>query len=288
MKNENEISVRRLASVFDEPVSTVGRWTLQKPKKKTRKRIRPTADRPEIRTAVREEAFRYRQHHFGYRMITAMLRRRDFTINRKTVYTIMREENLLQKKLRYKPSRPKRVRKMRPERPNQAWQIDMTSFQLSDLTPMFLVTIIDCCTRQIVGWSLDRRCRAVEWTTAVRDALEKLGLQDKQAVKELQLVLRSDNGCQPCSKKFVEYLSKSGVKGEYTGYNAPDDNAYVERVIRTIKEEAIYASDWDFSSEAHRDLEDYINYYNAERIHSSLNYQTPNEYAATYLTQVAA
>lgn len=117
-------------------------------------------------------------------------------------------------------------------------------------------------------------------------ALESEALTTKEACG--QLVVRSDNGSQPCSKKFVEYLGKKGVRGEYAGYNAPDDNAYVERVIRTVKEEEIWANVYDTLSEARAALEAYVNYYNQERIHLGLGYRTPNEVAAAYGTLAAA
>ena len=164
--------------------------------------------------------------------------------------------------------------------------IDLTQ-PLSDLTPVFLVTVVDCCTREIVGWTLDRRCRASEWTSAVRMALESRGL-DRETCKSRRLVLRSDNGSQPCSKAFVEYLGRVGVRGQYTGYDAPDDNAYVERVIRTIKEEEVWPTVYDTLGEARRSMEGYVNWYNAKRIHSALDYQTPEEYAATLITLAAA
>lgn len=110
----------------------------------------------------------------------------------------------------------------------------------------------------------------------------------KAACKELGLVLRSDNGSQPCSKKFVEFLSARGVGGQYTGYDAPDDNAYVERVIRTVKEEEIWPNLWDTLDEARAAIEAYVNYYNNERIHSALNYKTPSEIAAAFITLAAA
>ncbi|NOZ20701.1 MAG: transposase family protein [Planctomycetes bacterium] len=68
----------------------------------------------------------------------------------------------------------------------------MTSFQLSDLTPLFLVLVTDCFTREIVGWTLDRRCRASEWTSALRPAVEQRGLTNKEVCA--RLTLRSDNG----------------------------------------------------------------------------------------------
>jgi putative transposase len=174
---------------------------------------------------------------------------------------------------------------MHPRRPNEGWQIDMTSFALADLTPAYLVLVTDCCTREIVGWTLDRRNRASEWGSALRRGLETRGLVTKAACGGL--TVRSDNGSQPCSKKFVEYLGASGVKGQYTGYNAPDDNAYVERVIRTVKEEEIWLNLYDTFSEAHAAIDGYVRFYNEERIHSSLGYRTPREFAAAFVTLTA-
>jgi putative transposase len=198
----------------------------------------------------------------------------------------MHDMGLSRPKIWHKPARPKRVEKMKPAGPNCGWQIDMTSFALSDFTPLYLVMVTDCYTRKIAGWTLDRRCRAGEWVGALRMALESQGLTTKEACR--RLTLRSDNGSQPCSKKFVEYLGKTGVRGQYTGYNAPDDNAYVERVIRTVKEEEIWPNVYDTLSEARAAIEAYVNYYNDERIHSALGYRTPNEVAAVYNTLAAA
>jgi len=71
-------------------------------------------------------------------MVRALLRRRfGLHLSHKSVLRIMRELKLTQPRKRYKPKRPKRVKKMRPVAPNQAWQIDMTSFHLSDFRPVF-------------------------------------------------------------------------------------------------------------------------------------------------------
>lgn len=247
----------------------------------------PKSDDRELRDAVRTLCNEERHQTFGYRRIWALLRRvHGICLNRKTVWRIMRKEGLTRPKVRHRPYRPKRVARMRAKRPNEAWQVDMTSFMLSDLRPVFLVTVVDCFTREIVGWTLDRRCRASEWVSAVRMALGSRGLSTKASCAGL--TLRSDNGSQPCSKKFVEYLGQTGVRGEYTGYNAPDDNAYVERVIRTIKEELLWLNQYDTAREAHAAVESYVRYYNEERIHSSLGYRTPREAKAAYATLAAA
>jgi transposase InsO family protein len=285
--HHEKCSLRRLAAALDHPVSTLGRWLGPGRAGRPKTRPRPVSDDAELRDKIRQLSAEDRQQKYGHRRIRAMLRRRfGLRVNRKTVAQIMREEGLSQPKLRFKSSRPKRVEKMRPAAPNCGWQIDMTSFVLSDLSPLFLMIVIDCFSRKVVGWTLDRRCRAGEWVSALRLALETQGLATKE--QTARLTVRSDNGAQPCSKCFVEYLAQTGVRGQYTGYNAPDDNAFVERVIRTIKEEEIWPNLYDTWAEAHAAVDHYVRWYNAERIHSALAYRTPNEVEAAYLTLKAA
>lgn len=288
VRTEEKVSIRRLARAAEEPASTVGAWV--KPvtlREEGPGRRCPVSGDPAIRSAVRSLCEEPRHQTFGYRRIWALLRRRrGIYVNRKTVWRIMHQEGLARPKIWHRPRRPKRVEKMQPTAPNEAWQIDMTSLELSDMRRLFLVMVMDCYTRQIVGWTLDRRCRASEWVSALRMALESRGLTDKTTCAGL--TLRCDNGAQPCSKKFVEYMGAAGVKGQYTGYNAPDDNAYVERVIRTVKEEEIWPNEYDTVSEAHESIEAYIGYYNNDRIHSSLGYRTPSEVKAAYATLAAA
>ena len=284
--SDEALSVRRLAKASQEPVSTVGRWVGPRRARQTAERKCPVSGDTTLRSLVRELCDMPRHRTYGYRRIWALLRRKGHKINKETVRRMMRQMGLSRPKIWHKPKRPKRVEKMRPVAPNRGWQIDMTSFVLIDMTSLYLVVVIDCYTRKIVGWTLDSRCRAGEWVSALRMGLESQGLLSKELCRNL--VVRSDNGSQPCSKKFVEYLGKAGVRGQYTGYNAPDDNAYVERVIRTVKEDEIWANVYDTLSEARAAIEDYINDYNNERIHSALGYQTPNEFAAAYNTLAAA
>jgi len=283
---DEELSIRRLAKAAQEPVSTVGRWVGPERKRENAGRKCPVSGNTTLHSRVRELCDMPRHRTYGYRRIWALLRREGIIINKKTVWRVMHQMNLTRPRIWHKPYRPKRIEKMRPVRPNQNWQIDMTSFSLSDLTSLYLVMVTDCCSRKIVGWTLDRRCRAGEWVSALRMGLDSEGLTTKEACR--RLTLRSDNGSQPCSKKFVEYLGQTGVRGQYTGYNAPDDNAYIERVIRTVKEEEVWPNMYETVWEASAAIEAYVNYYNQERIHSALGYRTPNEVAAAYNTLVAA
>ncbi len=283
---DKAMSIRRLSRAVTLPISTVGRWAGPVQKTEHRQRHCGVSGNELIRQKVKWLCEQPRNRVFGYRRIWALLRREGLIINKKTVWKIMHEMGLTRPKMWYKPARPKRVEKMKPVSANCGWQIDMTSFSLSDFTPLYLIMVTDCWSRKIVGWTLDRRCRAGEWVGALRMGLESEGLVTKEACRKL--TLRSDNGSQPCSKQFVEYLGKTGVQGQYTGYNAPDDNAYIERVIRTVKEEEIWPNVYDTLSEAGAAIEAYVNYYNSERIHSALGYRTPNEFAAAYNTLAAA
>lgn len=283
---DKPISIRRLGWALGEPSSSIGRWVGPDKQKVSASRRCPVSGDESIRSRVRRLCDQRRNRTFGYRRIWALLRREGLLINKKTVNRVMRQMSLTRPKRWYKSARPRRVEKMKPAGPNQGWQIDMTSFGLSDFTPLYLIMVTDCCTRKIVGWTLDRRCRTGEWISALRMALESEELTSKTAC--LGLTVRSDNGSQPCSKKFVEYLGSTGVHSQYTGYNAPDDNAYIERVIRTVKEEEIWPNVYDTFFEASAAIEAYVNYYNNERIHSAIDYRTPNEFAAAFNTLAAA
>ena len=287
VREESSIPIRRLAAASEEAVSSVGRWVRPGRDVLPLSRRRPVSDDADLRQKIRALCEEEHQQGYGHRRIRALLRRRfGIVLSRETAAVIMREEGLAQPKLRFKGMRPKRVEKMRPDRPNQGWQIDMTSFALSDLTPLFLMVVIDAFTRKIVGWSLDRRCRASEWIAALRLALDGQGIASHD--QAATLTLRSDNGAQPCSKKFVEFLGTRGVQGQYTGYDAPDDNAFVERVIRTVKEEEIWPNVYDTWPEAHEAIDRYVRWYNEQRIHSALDYRTPCEVESEWIALNAA
>ena len=147
---EAHVSVRRLAGVLEVPVATVGRWIKAACHGVSRQpRVAPKNE--DLAGKIKTVCLAPRNKTFGHRRVRALLKREyGLTVNRKRVLRVMRELGLTQLRIRHKEARPKRVEKMRPIGPDQAWQIDMTSFQLSDLSPVFLVVIIDCYTRQVV------------------------------------------------------------------------------------------------------------------------------------------
>ena len=106
----------------------------------------------------------------GYRMVTAFVRRRlGVAVNRKRVLRVMREQKLIQR--RRPLQRRKRPGFFRVERPRQLWQLDMTSIWVAEHGWTYLMAMIDCCTREIVAWQLELRCRADEAITLVERAV---------------------------------------------------------------------------------------------------------------------
>src|SRR5437867_7248221 len=118
---------------------------------------RPVAD--PVEQAIVEEALANQTD--GYRMVCAFVRRKlGVAVNRKRVLRVMRERKLIQR--RRPLERRKRPGFFRVERPRQLWQLDMTSVWVAEHGWTYLMAIIDCCTREIVAWQLELRCRADE------------------------------------------------------------------------------------------------------------------------------
>ena len=139
------------------------------PKPRSAPQRRPIAD--PVEAAIVEEALANQTD--GYRMICAFVRRRlRVAVNRKRVLRVMREQRLIQR--RRPLERRKRPGFFRVERPRQLWQLDMTSIWVAEHGWTYLNAAIDCCTREIVGWQLDLRCRAeeaihlIEWAALAR------------------------------------------------------------------------------------------------------------------------
>ncbi len=224
------------------------------------------------------------EHPFwGYRRIWAYLKyRQGLTVNKKRIYRLMKEDNLLVvdnaklKALRAKyPSRSK----PKAERPNHFWGIDMTKILLKSFGWLYLVILLDWFTKKIIGYSLKMRSRADDWLEALNNAVNN---QFPQGIRTLQeeLFLISDNGSQPTSAKFMQTCSVLKIKQIFTCYDNPKGNADTERVIRTLKEDLIWSKqeEWKLPFDVERDLRVWINCYNQDYPHSSLGYKTPIQF----------
>jgi putative transposase len=178
---------------------------------------RPVSD--PVEQAIVDEALANQTD--GYRMICAFVRRRlGLAVNRKRVLRVMRERKLIQR--RRPLERRKRPGFFRVERPRQLWQLDMSSVWVAEHGWTYLMAIIDCCTREIVAWQLELRCRADEAIAVVERAVAVYGIEPGE------LTLGSDNGSAFTARRFKAKLAELGLAHRRGGYRDPESQAFIE------------------------------------------------------------
>jgi len=222
------------------------------------------------------------EHPFwGYRRVWAYLKYRlNQPVNKKRILRIMRENDLLVKpNLRLKAKRDNQNNRNKPKanRLNQFWGIDMTKVMIRTWGWLYLVIVLDWYTKKIVGYSLSARSKSSDWLDALDMACNRQvpeGILHKQ--QELYLV--SDNGSQPTSESFMRACSVMEIKQIFASYSNPKGNADTERVIRTIKEDFVWVSDYSSSVEFTEEFKAWVERYNSDYPHSSLKYLTPCQF----------
>jgi putative transposase len=211
----------------------------------------------------------------GTRMVAALASREldGQGVNRKRVQRLMREHRLLQ------PKRPEARRKrpgfFRVERPDQLWHLDMTSVWVAEHGWCYLNAAIDCCTREITGWSLDVRCRAAEAITVIDQAVAD------RAIEAGTLRLGTDNGTAFTSRAFRARLSELAITHRRGGYRDPESQAFIESWFSKLKQRCIWREEFETLDEAREKIGCYIDRYH-HRPHQGLAYRPPREVAATW------
>lgn len=196
--------------------------------------------------------------------------------------------NLLRRKrLLHRPPKPRhttnsnhRFRKWKnlirdfvPTAPNQLWVSDITYIDL-DIGNAYLHLVTDAYSRKIVGWCLSPTLESMYTLRAFRMAVQQTGKEDLQG-----LIHHSDRGVQYCCNAYVKELQRYHISISMTEDYKPTDNAIAERVNGTIKTELIYAREkrYRHRAEAEKDIKNFIDFYNEERLHASVGMQTPSK-----------
>src|ERR1700740_2377035 len=213
---------------------------------------------------------------YGYRRVTWWLqRKKGLPLNRKRVLRVMRERGLLVRSRRLRARRKKEWGRVDAAEPNQIWQSAMTKIWAGPAVGWaYLVCVIDCCTREIVGWNLSHRCRTEDALRAVEQAvLERL----PEGSREETLMLRTGKGTQFTSSRFLETLGRLGITHRRTAYHHPEGNSYIERFHRSLKEEEVWTSEYRSLAEARENIGRYLEEYNHDRPHRGVENRTPHE-----------
>ncbi len=222
---------------------------------------------------------------YGSRRIKAQLERRPYfmTVGRHQVRCLMREMNLIVKPKRRKISTTdskhghRRFRNLLKEvtitRPNQVWVADITYLRLRS-EEVYLSILMDAYTRMVRAWNLS-------WSLGQELALLPL----KRALRTFSApdIHHSDQGTQYAANAYVKILQEAGTQISMAHVGKPSENGYAERVIRTIKEEEVYLSDYQNMAQARQEIGHFIDVvYQHDRIHSALDYMTPAEFEARW------
>ena len=211
---------------------------------------------------------------YGYRKITAMLRRGGIKISRKRVQRLMQRLGICALYAKPRASKVKKTHAVYPyllkeleiSSPNQVWAVDITYIQ-RPVGHLYLFAIIDVYSRYIVGWSLSNTLEAAPCIAALNACIERVKPD----------VVNSDQGCQFTSAEWINLLQQEGVAISMDGKGRCLDNIYIERFWRSLKYEEIYQQDCDSGVAFKQSIEKYIAFYNHVRVHEALNYQTPAE-----------
>lgn len=226
---------------------------------------------------------------YGVRRVTAQLAREfQVTVNHKRVHRLMRAMGLTRKNGRQPrhtthsdhpfPRYPNLVKDLSVTYPDQVWVADITYVQLQVET-VYLAVLMDVFTRAIRGWHLSRSLDQELTITALRRALQQ----------HCPAIHHSDQGMQYAATAYVELLHAHQVAISMVEVGEATQNGYAERLIRTIKEEEVYLSDYRDYADAFQNLGRFLDeVYMHKRIHSALGYLTPAEFERQWYAQQIA
>jgi len=238
---------------------------------------RTHADDQELRDLIEQIALAFPR--YGYRRMAVELRRRGARVNHKRVLRLMREDNLLVQVRRFCCTTnsahnygrfPNLIHGLTIERLNQVWCADITYVRLRrDF--VYLAVIMDIYPRAIRGWALSGNLTEALTAAALERAL----------AEQTPEIHHSDQGVQYAATGYVDRLLRRGIKVSMAARGQPRQNAFAERLMRTLKEEEVYLHEYADLAEARTRIGRFLDdVYMTKPVHSALGYQTPAEFEA--------
>ena len=255
------------------------------------RRVAPGREQMELWDVLQRLAVGHR--HYGYRRLTALLRREGWAVNHKRVLRLMRTDNLLCLRRRaFVPATtdsrhdwrvvPNLARGMQVTGLDQLWVADITYLRLLEEFA-FLAVVIDAFSRRVVGWAVEVHLRAALAVTALQMALSARRPQPGQ------LIHHSDRGVQYACAEYSALLAAHGIQPSMSRVGSPYDNAKAESFMSTLKREEVDGRAYRTAHEARRSIGSFIEeVYNRQRLHSALNYLAPADFEATVVPLIVS
>jgi putative transposase len=240
----------------------------------------PDLEEMELRSAIQAIAIEHKLR-YGYRRLTAELRHRGFSANHKRVARLMRLDNLLSLRRSAFVSTTDSdhdlevhvnlASRMQLSGMNQLWGADITFVRLQQEF-VYLAILLDAFSRRVVGWALDRSLAAQLAVDALQQAIT-----DRRPAPGL--VHHSDRGIQYASAEYGNVLDKHRIIASMSRLANPWDNAKCESFMKTLKQEEIRANEYRDLEHLRKNVTEFVeHYYNGQRLHSALGYQTPEAF----------
>ena len=211
----------------------------------------------------------------GSRMMRYFLDKEGYKVGRRHVRTLMRRMGI--DVLYRKPNTSRRnkgsmiypylLRDLAVVRPDQVWAGDITYIPMRR-GYLYLFVVLDWYSRRVLAWRLSNTLTTDFCLEALEEAIALYGCPD---------IFNTDQGSQFTSDDFTNFLKENEIRISMDGKGCWRDNVFVERLWRTIKYEHVYLHAYDSINEAKARLKVYLEFYNSERPHQSLDESTPDE-----------
>lgn len=275
MQQAEALSIQLLCKVAEIPRSSYYKWLSHKPSQRQ-------LENQEL-TAVMMTLYEKVEGTFGYRQLTLHMRRQtEKRINHKRVYRLMKikgiQSVIRRKKKKYERSTPQHVaenvlnRAFQAEAPNEKWLTDVTEFKYGNGQKAYLSAILDLHDKSIVSYVLGHSNNNPLVFKTLKLALK--------AAPRSKALLHSDRGFQYTSSSFKKMLDKAKLKQSMSRVGRCIDNGPMESFWGTLKCEKYYLHKYQTFEQLKNDIDDYIHFYNYERLQKKLNGLSPIEFRA--------
>jgi len=267
-------SVRRLCAALDVSPSGFYAWQQRGPAART---LQDRALTRQLRLVHADSRGTY-----GRPRLQRALARRGYRLSEKRVARLMRAAGLVARgRRRFRRTtmadpaavaRNTLARRFQIAAPNTVWAADITALWTGEGWS-YLAVLLDLASRRVVGWALH----------AVLDARLVVAALDRALTTRAcppGLLHHSDRGVQYTSAAYVARLAAAGIRISMSRVGNCWDNAPVESFFSSLKAEALPTVPWPTRAAARVAIADHLRFYNERRLHSSLGFQSPQEYEA--------